>query len=489
MFSYLRSIVLCNTKSLTGVFSDIFEPMSRFFFSILCGLYLLGCSNPSTPPNVVLILADDLGFGDVGSYNADSAIPTPYMDALAADGMRFTDAHSPSGVCTPTRYGLLTGRYAWRHPQLGSGVTWGYDPLVIDTNRVTIADIMSDAGYRTAVIGKWHLGLGSNDSTHYHEPLVPGPLSLGFDYFYGIPASLDMDPYVWVENESVTAPPDEYAENPEQCCANFWRSGAIASDFVHEDVLPVIAQRTSDYIRSSAGEDAPFFLYVPLPAPHTPWLTSEEFLGTSDAGIYGDFVVMVDDAIGQIMAALEETDQVNETLFIVTSDNGAYWPPPYSDPHEHLPNYTWRGMKADIHEGGHRIPLIARWPSVIEAGSKTDQLTVHTDFFATLADITQTNGQGQDSHSLYPVFLGEKSTRSEAIHQSIDGILAIRQGDWKLIDGQGSGGFTNVAVPPNAPPRQLYNLDQDPAEGSNLYETYPEIAENLLVALDSARSQ
>ena len=462
--------------------------MIRLLFSFLCAVYLLGCSS-STPPNVVLIMADDMGYGDVRSYNAHSAIPTPHMDALASDGMRFTDAHSPSGVCTPTRYGLLTGRYAWRLPRLTSGVTWGYDPLVIDTSRVTIADIMSEAGYHTAVIGKWHLGLGSSDSTHYDEPLVPGPRSLGFDYFYGIPASLDMDPYVWVENESVTSPPDGYAENPEGCCANFWRSGAIASDFDHADVLPVIAQRAADYIRSSANTDTPFFLYVPLAAPHTPWLTSEEFMGTSDAGIYGDFVVMVDDAIGKIMSALDETQQVKETLFIVTSDNGAYWPPPYSDPYEHQPNYTWRGMKADIHEGGHRIPFIARWPTVIEAGSTTDQLIVLTDFFSTLADITKSNHDGQDSHSFYPVFHGGTGTRTEAIHQSFDGMLAIRQGEWKLIDGQGSGGFTNVVIPPDALPRQLYNLDSDPAESSNLYETYPQIAERLLAMLDSVRSQ
>jgi len=462
--------------------------MRHLLFLILCAVYLLGC-NPSPLPNVVLIMADDMGFGDLKSYNAHSGIPTPHMDALVSGGMQFTDAHSPSGVCTPTRYGLLTGRYAWRHPQLVSGVTWGYDPLVIDTNRVTIADIMSEAGYQTAVIGKWHLGLGMNDSTHYHEPLVPGPLSLGFDYFYGIPASLDMHPYVWVENDSVTSPPDGYAENPDGCCANFWRSGAIASDFVHEDVLPIIAQRASDYIRSAASQDAPFFLYVPLAAPHTPWLTSEEFIGTSNAGIYGDFVVMVDDAIGKIISALDETQQTQETLIIVTSDNGAYWPPPYSDPYEHQPNYTWRGMKADIHEGGHRIPLIVQWPNVIDAGSTTDQLTVHTDFFSTLSDITKSTYQGQDSHSLYPIFLGESTTRTEAIHQSIDGMLAIRQGEWKLIDGQGSGGFTSLQIPPNAPPRQLYNLDEDPSESTNLYETFPDIAESLLARLDSARSE
>ncbi len=462
--------------------------------SILLGFCLafiqLGCSHPPKNPNVVFIMADDMGFGDVGIYNSDSGIPTPYMDAIASEGMIFNNAHSPSGVCTPTRYGLLTGRYAWRLPILESEVTWGYDPLVIDTNRTTIADIMSEAGYRTAAIGKWHLGLGDEDSTDYNSPLSPGPRSLGFDYFYGIPASLDMDPYVWVENESTVSPATIYADNPDiDFIASFWRSGLSAPDFVHEDVLPEMAQRASDYIRASANQDAPFFLYVPLAAPHTPWFPSDEFEGISEAGIYGDFVAMVDDAIGQIDSALEQSNQKENTLFIVTSDNGAYWPASESDIFAHEPNYIWRGMKADIHEGGHRIPLIARWPRVIQANTSTDELSVLTDFFATFADITGTAHQGEDSFSLYPVLLGGKTSRKEAVHQSFWGMLAITQGEWKLIDGQGSGGFTSENIPADAPLRQLYNLKDDPSETTNLYETHPNISANLLQALDSLRAQ
>ncbi len=469
-------------------FDLLTQQMTRIPLFVLL-VFLVSCNSPEKT-NVVFIMADDMGMGDLGSYNANSATPTPYMDAIAAEGMRFTDAHSPSAVCTPTRYGLLTGRYAWRLPQLASGVTEGYSPLIIDTSRVTIADIMSEAGYHTAAIGKWHLGLGNADSTDYNVPLAPGPRALGFDYFFGIPASLDMAPYVWVENEHPTALPTEYGDNPDSCCiGNFWRSGPMAPDFDHIDVLPVIAQRAVDYITERSQNEEPFFLYVPLAAPHTPWLPTEEFIGSSQAGEYGDFVVMVDDAIGQIIEALAENNQADHTLLIVTSDNGAYWPRAVSDIFEHEPNHPWRGMKADIHEGGHRVPFIARWPGVIEAGSTTDELVVHTDFFATLADFTGTRHRAIDSFSMLPVLYGGSSTRKEAVHQSIHGMLAIRQEGWKLIDGQGSGGFTNVEIPPDAPPRQLYNLDEDPAETTNQYEAYPDIASSMIQALDSLRSQ
>jgi len=464
--------------------------MKLILNSILLAVILLGC-NPPNRPNVVLIMADDMGFGDLGSYNPNAGVPTPHMDAITSEGMRFTNAHSPSAVCTPTRYGLLTGRYAWRLPILESGVTEGYSPLVIDTNRTTIADIMSEAGYRTAAIGKWHLGLGVEDSTNYDEPITPGPRSLGFDYFYGIPASLDMAPYVWVENESTTSPATIYAENPVGCCiSSFWRSGPAASDFDHSDVLPEITKRASDYIRASANQNAPFFLYVPLAAPHTPWFPSEEFSGISEAGEYGDFVAMVDHAIGEISSALEESNQIENTLLIVTSDNGAYWPIEQSSRFAHQPNSPWRGQKADIHEGGHRVPFIARWPGTIEANSSTNELSVLTDLFATLADITNIGHiGGEDSFSLYPVFLGGETARKEAVHQSFHGMLAITQDEWKLIDGQGSGGFTAIDIPPDSPPRQLYNLNDDPAERINLYRTHPDIAATLLAKLDSLRSQ
>ena len=463
--------------------------MFRNILFLTFTVLFVGC-NHATSPNVVIILADDMGYGDLGSYNVDSRIPTPHMDSIASQGMRFTDAHSPSAVCTPTRYALLMGRYAWRLPSLTSGVTNGYSPLIADTNRTTIADIMSEAGYHTAAIGKWHLGLGGVSPTNYDEPLVPGPRSLGFDYFFGIPASLDMAPYVWVEDEHVTASPTGHADNSIGCCTGaFWRSGAIAADFDHADVLPEIARRASSYIRAQAATDAPFFLYVPLAAPHTPWLPTEDFIGTSQAGEYGDFVVMVDDAIGQIAAALSESNQTENTLLLITSDNGAYWPQDFIERFQHRANSNWRGMKADIHEGGHRIPLIAQWPGVVAPGSTTDQLTVHTDLFSTMADIVGSEIRGEDSFSLLPVFMGGNGTRREAVHQSVHGMLALRRGPWKLIDGQGSGGFTRVDTLAGDPPRQLYNLDVDPGETMNQFEDRPEIASALMTALDSLRSQ
>ena len=457
-----RRLSRSSLEKISPVFRNIL--FLTFFF------LFVGC-NHATSPNVVIILADDMGYGDLGSYNGDSRIPTPHMDSIASQGMRFTDAHSPSAVCTPTRYALLMGRYAWRLPSLTSGVTNGYSPLIADTNRTTIADIMSEAGYHTAAIGKWHLGLGSVSPTNYDEPLVPGPRSLGFDYFFGIPASLDMAPYVWVENEQVTASPTGHAENPIGCCTGaFWRSGAIAADFDHTDVLPEIARRASSYIRAQAATDAPFFLYVPLAAPHTPWLPTEDFIGTSEAGEYGDFVVMVDDAIGQIAAALSESNQTENTLVLITSDNGAYWPQDFIERFQHQANSSWRGMKADIHEGGHRVPLIAQWPGVVAAGSVTDQLMVHTDFFSTMADIVGTDIRGEDSFSLLPVLMGNNGTRNEAVHQSVHGMLALRRGPWKLIDGQGSGGFTKVDTLAGDPPRQLYNWCS--VEGSNWGDMY-----------------
>lgn len=448
------------------------------------------CSQQSEHPNIIVILADDMGYGDPGAYNSESKIPTVHMDRLASEGMRFTNAHSPSAVCTPTRYALLTGRYAWRLPGLASGVTNGYSPLIADTSETTVADVLRAAGYHTAAIGKWHLGLGTEQPVNYANPLSPGPRALGFDYFYGIPASLDMAPYVWVENESVTAEPTLHAENPIGCCTGaFWRSGAIAPDFDHTAVLPDITTRSVEYIRSQARSGDPFFLYVPLAAPHTPWLPTEEYLATSEAGEYGDFTVQVDATLGAIMDVLDATNQAGNTILIMTSDNGAYWPESFIDRFDHLANHRWRGMKADIHEGGHRIPFIVRWPDQVAAGAVTDQLTVHTDLFATFADLVDASDNALDSFSFLSILTGRTpgDLRKEAVHQSVHGMLALRRGPWKLIDGKGSGGFTQVDTLATDPPRQLYNLDTDPVEQVNLYESHPDTAASMLAALDSLR--
>jgi arylsulfatase A len=332
-------------------------PTRIVLFVIAC--LIIGACTPAgdSPPNIVLILADDLGFGDLGSYNPDSRIPTPNLDRLAAEGIRFTDAHSPSSVCTPTRYGIITGQYGWR-TRLKRGVLHGYSPNLIDTSRTTVASLLQDNGYTTAVIGKWHLGLGDSEPVDYGRPLSPGPRDHGFDYFFGIPASLDMTPYVYVENEYVLAlPTDSIGPGSEsyESGGPFWRGGPIAPGFQHIDVHPRLTEKAVEFIESSTGK--PFFLYLPLASPHTPWLPTAAFSGVSQAGDYGDFTAMVDATVGEVMAALERIGQSERTLIIFTSDNGSYWPAGFIEQYEHRSNGNWRGMKADIWESGHRVPF------------------------------------------------------------------------------------------------------------------------------------
>src|SRR6266511_1329563 len=317
-------------------------------------------------PNIVFILADDLGSGDLGCYNKDSKIPTPNMDRLAREGVRFTDMHTPSSVCTPTRYGLLTGRYAWRTP-LQSGVLWGYSASLIETNRLTLPKFLKKHGYATAGIGKWHLGFQEGNpadkefKVDYAKPLLPGPLTAGFDYFFGIPASLDMEPYLYVENDRAVEQPTEQVEasKPQrQGGTGFWRSGPIAPGFRHAAVLPVIAKKAIAYLerQPKASPNKPFFLYFALTAPHEPWQPTGEFRGRSGAGDYGDFVAQVDWTIGQTLRTLDRLGLADNTLVIVTSDNGAHWTASDIKKYGHRANGHYRGQKSDIWEAGHRVP-------------------------------------------------------------------------------------------------------------------------------------
>lgn len=449
-------------------------------------------------PNILLILADDLGYGDPGSYNNASQIPTPHIDRLARQGIRFTDAHTPSSVCTPTRYGLLTGRYAWR-THLDQGVLLGYDPLLIDTSRVTLASLLKAQGYRTGGVGKWHLGLGDEERTDYGEPLRPGPVSLGFDYYFGIPASLDFEPYLYFENARVLeAPTDSTPGNSDCCFGPFWRAGAMAPSFEHDEVLPTFAERAVAFIERAASAQEPFFLYVPLAAPHTPWLPLEPYKGKSGAGEYGDFVYQVDDAVGRILEALEQTGETEHTLVIFTSDNGAIWSEELIEETEHRANGPLRGQKADIWEGGHRIPFIACWPGQIPAGAVSDEVLSLTDLLATLAELTAAElpeGAGEDSYSMLPALVGERyegPIREATVHHSGRGMFAIRQGEWKLAEGRGSGGFTeprHLEPGPGEPEGQLYNLAEDPAERRNLYAERPEVVRRLRALLEQYRQQ
>src|SRR5262245_26218603 len=325
----------------------------------LClGLLFAALAPAADKPNIVLILADDLGCGDLGCYNKDSKIRTPNMDRLAAEGLRGTDVHSPSAVCTPTRYGILTGRYCWRTP-LKRGVLQGYDPLLIEPGRMTAASLLKQHGYATHCVGKWHLGLGDVKPTDYDKPLRPGPLSVGFDTFFGIPSSLDFVPYVYVDGEKVQARPTEKiadSKSQREGGAGFWRGGPIAPGFRHEDVLPKLLARTEELLAGQANGNRPFFLYLPLSAPHTPWMPTREFQGKSKAGPYGDFTEQVDAGIGRVMEALKKHGLDRDTLVILTSDNGAHWLPTDVTKYDHVSANGRRGQKSDVREHGRRTP-------------------------------------------------------------------------------------------------------------------------------------
>ncbi|HEX7899882.1 MAG TPA: arylsulfatase [Planctomycetota bacterium] len=446
-------------------------------------LLLLGAAPAADPPNVVVILCDDLGLGDLGCYNPESKIPTPAMDRLAAAGMRFRDMHTPSSVCTPTRYGLLTGRYCWRG-SLKKGVLWGFSPALIEPGRPTIASVLRARGYRAGAFGKWHLGLGAAEKTDYAKPLDPGPLSAGFDEFEGIPASLDMEPYVWVKGKDVEAQPTDTvpaSKHQRQGGAGFWRGGPIAPGLKHADILPRIEKAAVDFLGRQKAS-TPFFLYVPLTSPHTPWLPSPAWTGKSDVGAYGDFVMETDAVVGRILDALKPFEK--DTLVVLTSDNGSHWPMEDVRKWGHRANGPWRGQKADIHEGGHRVPFLARWPGKVAAGSTSDATACLTDLFATAAEIAGDPATAEDSWSLLPALKGEgRTSRPYTVHHSSEGMFAIREGSWKLIQGQGSGGFTQVKVAPGEPPGQLYDLAADPGETKNLYAEKPEVVARLSALL------
>ncbi len=444
---------------------------------------------PETP-NIVYILADDLGWGDLRCYNKQSAVPTPNADRFAGEGMRFTDMHSPSSVCTPTRYGILTGRYCWRS-SLKNGVLWGYSPNLIEPGRMTVASMLKSRGYTTAGIGKWHLGLGNSEKTDYTKPLHPGPTDHGFDYYFGIPASLDMDPYLYFENDKVVEQPTAHTDGKSSPRGVFWRPGPIAPKMQIEQVLPTLVDKAVEYIHRKRTQ--PYFLYLALTAPHTPWVPHEKYKNRSQAGIYGDFVAMVDDLLAKVLGAIDPRN----TLVIFTSDNGADWKVEDKAKFAHRANANWRGEKADIWDGGHRIPFIARWPGKIPAGTVSNEMGCLSDFMATAAAIAGAklpDNAGEDSFNLLPAMLGQKGKpiREAIIHHSIDGMFSIRQGNWKLELGLGSGGFTQPArikAEPGGPVGQLYDMENDPAEAENLYQKRPEIVARLTALLDKYQKQ
>lgn len=465
----------------------------RDLFTAAAAVHCLGAAE--SRPNIVYILADDLGWGDLGCYNKESAVPTPHMDRLASQGVRFTDMHSPSAVCTPTRYGILTGRYCWR-TRLKSGVLWGYSPNLIEKGRLTVPAMLRSRGYYTAGVGKWHLGLGNQEKADYRQPLSPNPTDHGFDYYFGIPASLDMDPYLFFENGKAVEQPTAHTEGRNDPRGVFWRPGPIAPGFRIEECLPTLADKAVALIGQRAKTPTqPFFLYVPLTGPHTPWVPTAEFRGKSKAGDYGDFVVQTDAVIGRLMAALEAGGLARSTLLIVTSDNGAHWTPDDKERFPHRANAGWKGMKADIADAGHRVPFLARWPGQIKPGTVRNDLHCLTDLMATAAEITGfplPPTAGEDSFSLLPAMLGRKGTRDTIVHHSSEGMFAIRQKEWKLCLGRGSGGFSEpkkIVPRPGEPQGELYNIEDDPAESRNLYGSRADIVARLSALLEKYKAQ
>lgn len=472
----------------------------------LAGAWSLAEQPKGSPPNFIVVLADDLGWGDLQCYQPTSMIPTPALDRLAAEGLRFTDAHSPSAVCTPTRYGLLTGRYAWR-TRLKSGVLWGYSPPLIEPDRPTIASVLSARGYRTACIGKWHLGLewsttspatfgdspqplANPDLVNFLAPIRSGPVEVGFDSFFGIPASLDMEPYVCIRDHLVSAIPTHRlaaGRHQRQGGSGFWREGPAPAGFHPEQVLPTLAREAESFLRDQTPR-RPFLLYCALTAPHDPWVPAESFRGRSRAGDYGDFVTQVDDFVGRLRRVLEEKQLAGNTLLVFTSDNGAHWPEADIRRWDHRANGPWRGMKSDAFEGGHRVPFLSCWPSHIPPGQTTKALISLTDLFTTFAELARAplpTGAAEDSRSFAKVLRRPRhQARSSLVTHSIDGVFAVRSGLWKFIDAPGSGGWTAARVETAG---QLYHLGEDPGEMHNLYQQQPAKVKELRRLLAKVR--
>jgi arylsulfatase A len=474
------------------------QPDRRTFCRTLAALPAgLNAAPEAALPNIVYVLADDLGWGDLGCYNAESAIPTPNANRFATQSMRFTDMHSPSAVCTPTRYGILTGCYCWRS-RLKSGVLWGYSPNLIEPGRMTVPSMLKSRGYYTAGIGKWHLGLGDQEKTDYDQPLYPNPTDHGFDYYFGIPASLDMDPYLYFENDLVVEKPSSHTDGKNSPRGVFWRGGGMAPHFQFEDVLATLTDRAIKLIHERAAKPSqPFFLYLALTAPHTPWVPKPEFQGRSKAGIYGDFVAQVDATLGLVLQALDETKLEENTLVIFSSDNGADWKPEDKARYGHRANANWRGEKADIWDAGHRIPFLARWPGKIKPGTVSDELGCLTDLMGTAAAITGMtvpNDAGEDSYNLLPALMGKqgKPIREAVVHHSSLGMFSIRQGEWKLELGLGSGGFSapaHIDPKPGGPRGQLYHIGKDPTEADNVWQRHPEVVARLTALLEKYQRQ
>lgn len=500
------------------------------FVCLLCLVFInktkLKAQQKKNLPNIVYILADDLGYGDIKIYNAQAKVRTPHIDQLAAQGMRFSDAHTTSSVCTPSRYSILTGRYPWRS-RLPIGVLRGYSRTLIEEELPTVASLLKTRSYRTAVIGKWHLGLDwvpkaafrdsinpafnkdrmygirdemNPDQIDFSKAPVRGPVTQGFDYAYILPASLDMPPYCYLENDQLTEPLSGYTPGNKLATGYtgpFWRAGLKSPSFDFYDVLPAFTNKATDFIKQQAAAKNPFFLYFPMPAPHTPWMPTAEYSGKSQAGDYGDYIEEVDAAVGKILQALDSLGLSKNTLVVFTSDNGPYWRDDFVQKYKHRAAGPFRGMKGDAFEGGHRVPFIVRYPGKVKAGTVSKVTTTLANLMATCADLTGNHAaqfDAEDSYSILPVLFGQSveiADQPAIVNISSKGFYDIRKGPWKLITGLGSGGFSAPStIEPIAGQAagQLYNLETDGKEETNLYSQYPEKVKELTALLEKIKA-
>mgnify|MGYP002381928643 CR=1 FL=1 len=489
-----------------------------------CGLVLVSfltfltmAQAQSQRPNIVIILADDLGYGDLQSFNPNSKIPTPNLDKLAREGMRFTDSHAPSSLCTPTRYALLTGRYAWRS-RLKSGVLPPLGKPLIEEGRLTLPAMLKQQGYATAIVGKWHLGWdwattdgkaaailpNGLSNVDFTKPVANGPITRGFDSFYGVDLP-NFPPYVFLENDRTLGTPTETipTNNPD-----INRKGPMMKDWDPVKILPAITDRAVRYVEEHAKASQPFFLYFALTSPHYPVVPTPEFVGKSQAGTYGDFVAQTDAVVGAVMNALQRAGADKNTLVIFTSDNGpevasevkigAYARIQQS---QHASMAGWRGVKRDAWEGGHRVPFIVRWKGRVPAGKTNPSLIGHLDLMASIAALTGyklPNEAAPDSYNQLPALLKNQTTkRGVMVHHESNGDLALRQGDWVFIDSKTCGDGNKEpewfrqtrGLHDCAGTGALYNLKTDPAQAKNLYDTEPERVRVMKALLDKIRQE
>lgn len=467
-------------------------------------------------PNIVILYADDMGYGDLAIQNPDSKILTPNLDRLAREGMRFTDAHSSSGICTPSRYAMLTGRFHWRKFH---GIVNSFEPPVLEDSEFTLPEMLKTRGYRTACIGKWHLGwkweaikqpgarppdpkTGYAPGAFDWSKRIPGgPLDHGFDYYFGDDVP-NFPPYTWFENDRVLTAPTEPLTITPQTAEGNWeaRPGPMAKGWDFYAVIPKLTAKAVEWIGQQRGQATPFFLYVPFNSPHAPIVPALEFAGKSQAGGYGDFMVQTDDTVGRILQALKANGFADNTLVIFTADNGAeHYAYERIRKHGHRSSGPLRGLKRDLWEGGHRVPFIVRWPGVVEAGAVSDALISQVDLMATLAAVvgaTLPANTAHDSYNLLPVWqAGAASPRRSIVHNTNADGYAIRHDNWLLVIAK-TGGITGVPVwfdvengyRRNEFPGELYDLHTDLAQKNNLYGGQPEKVAELTNLLQQIRA-